>query len=786
MMQSDARVVEQRDNNDTSNEKGELERTLRLSVKRAEDVSTSSSTRCRDILEAIRIFFNRWEAFQDEEEINMQQRQDGVGANQSQDLPCDYLKMVFCRMLSNLDPVKNVDSVREEILSILRSLQSASCRQVLLEFLPSVSRTFLGSESYTNTWAEGKAKRAKKQILSCLRKVFDNEPDSLLQILQYFSSVFTDSLPRKYVLVPKDAFLFVLEILPKVPETHLHIAVRALIQYVNSTEDARLAVDSVRTELALLEKTDFSDMAPVAITFDEAVRGASKNRELFVEEYFVAIEELVNKQTKKKYQARHDDTHPLEDVENQLLTFDLVMIIFVKDSICHRDRMLRMVANGSLLKSCLLSSERLTRLVELVGDDQIFYSEMPKKLVPLESNPCPRLLELLTDFSVSFLLAPLHRTIEFETKEFFSLVQDLLVRVIMELPKVFQDRAISVVLRVVDELMKASKTSMAENESKQHLQRKATSRSNICLHIFVLLLSLLSRNREILLPFQDRLVDYIMSESFGSLENIELWLTLCTIVAKVSCNNNSNGQIDNIVICRNLLFSPPMLGAGTTASQMERKVTSRQIRGMMLANAIISCCDLDAPLLVAIHKMTSRVLLSPHSSMVLLDPRIGSHGMELLRSIRGHSNCDNSLRKNLFKVASLVLSHSRVVHYPDDSPGESTTKSSLIFAYNETPCVFPFNKVPAKQPRFRKMLFRFNFFTNETLLTRPSSWETSCLWVFDVIDTYLALGRTTKWNPHAWVVSLLCSTTSHYVVFSKILSPIPVSPILCSATVRWH
>lgn len=768
-MQSDGRVVEQRDNNDTSNEKGELERTLRLSVKRAEDVSTSSSTRCRDIFEAIRIFFIQWEGFQEEEEdVNMQQQQDGVGANQTRDLPCDYLKMVFCRVLSNLDPVKNVDTVREEILSILRSLQTASCRQLLLEFLPSVSRTFLGSESYTNTWAEGKAKRAKKQIISCLRKVFDNEPNSMLEILQYFSSVFTDSLPRKYVLVPKDAFLFVLEILPKVPETHLHIAVRALIQYVNSTEDARLAVDSVRTELALLEKTDFSDMANVATTFDEAVRGASKNRELFVEEYFVVIEELVNEETKKKNQARHDDNHPLEDIEIELLTFDLVMMIFLKDSIGHRDRILRMVSNGSLLESGLLSSEHLTRLVELVGDNQTLNSETPKNLISLESNPRPHLLESLTDFSVSFLLAPLHRTIEFETKEFFSLTQDLLVRVIMELPKAFQDKAISVVLRVVDELMKASKIPMTENESKEQIPRKSKSRSNICLHIFLLLLSLLSRKREILLPFQDRLVDYIMSESFDYLENIELWLTLCTIVAKVVCNNDSNEPLDSIVICRTLLFSPPKLAAGTTVAQMEGKVTSRQIRGMMLANAIISCCDLDAPLLVAIHKMTSRVLLSPHSSIVMLDPRIGSHGMELLRSIRGHTNCDTSLRKNLFNVASLLLSHSRVVHYPDDSPRESTTKSNLIFAYNETPCVFPFNEIQGKQLRFRKMLFRFNFFTNETLLTQPSSWERSCLWVFDVIDTYLALGRTTKWNPRAWVVSILCSTASHNVVFSKI------------------
>ncbi len=757
-MQSDGRAVDERGNNDMRSGMGELERVLRLSIKRANDLSTTSSPRYRDILYAIRVFLTRWDA-SEQEDVNVREQQNEIGSNQSRDLPSDYLKMVFCRMLSNMDPMKRVDTIREEILSMIRSLQTISCRQLLFDFLPSVSRTFVGSDSSTRTWTEGKTKRAKKQILSCLQEVFDNDPNSLPQILQYFSSLYVDELSRKSVLVQRDAFLFVVEILPKVPETLLHIAVGALIQYVKSPEDARVAVDSVRNELALLEKTDISDMAPVATTFDEAARGSGKNQELFVEEYFVILQELVNEQPTENCQVRSEDGYQVEDVENKLLTFDLVMLIFLKDSIVHRDRILGMVADGSLLESGLFSIHHLKRLVGLADSDQKVPSNIPKKSVLIEWNPHQYLLQPLIDLSMSFLLAPLHRTIEFGNEEFFSLVRDILLRIFLELPKNFRSKAISLALRIVDDLVKGCKQSTSEVEYKEEeqLQEVTISGSGICLNIFKLLLSLLSRKREILMPYQDRFMGYLMSDSFHYLDSIEVLQTLCAILVEVTHNSDSSGPLGSIVMCRSLIFSPPVFAVGTTVDQKRRKLMCFQIRGMVLANAIISSCDLGVQLLVALHKIISRVLLSPHSNMSILDPTLGSHGLKLLRRIRGHKQCDHSLKKDIFKIASLVLSHSRIVYYPEVSPGKSTTKPSSIFAYNDVPRAFPFDNVPAKDLRFRKMLFSFNFFIKESLLTQPSRWESSCLWTFDMIDTYLALGRTTKWNPRAWVVSILCS-----------------------------
>ena len=749
---------------DMGSKKEKLERVLRQSIKQAaEDASTSSSPRCPKVLEAVHKFLTHWDALE-VDELQMQHDGDNGGTKQARDLPCDYLRIVFCRMTSNLDPVKNVDVVREQILSTLRSLETAACRQVVLDFLPAVTRIFAGSKSHNDVWGERKSKQAKKQIISCLKEVFENEPNSLSQILQFFSSVLVEVLPRRHVIVRRDVFLFVIEILPRVPETNLHIALRALIQYVENAEDARLAVDSVRTELALLEKTDISDMAPVAITFDEAVRGADKNDELFVEEYFVVIEELVNERKKKQYRPRHGDVHHVHDVETQLLTFDLVMIIILKDSNMHRDRILRMVSDGSLLESGLLSGEHVSRLVELVNDGRTCISEPTNDLIKFDSSPRLHLLESLVAFSVSILLTPLHCTIKFDTKIFFPKVQVMLLHVILKLPKDFQIKAISMALGIVDELMTESRSTITEDTNKDWLERFGESSTRICLNIFLLLISLVSRKREILIPFQNQLVDYITSESFDCLQKFDSLQALCTVVAKVVCNDNPNGQIDSILICRTLLSSPPRVGTTTMPSQLQEKMVCSQIRGMVFANAIISCCELDVTLMGTVQKMVSRVLLSPHSNILLLDPRICLHGMKIVRHLREQVKCDHSLGKDLFQVPSLVLSHLRIVHYPDDSFEQLTTKTNSVFAYNEMPSFFPFNDRTVKQRRFRKMVFCFNsFLTNEVLLTQPSSWERFSLWIFELIDTYLALGRTAKWNPRAWIVSsVVFDITIHF------------------------
>merc|ERR1712078_476656 len=97
-------------------------------------------------------------------------------------------------------------------------------------------------------------------------------------------------------------------------------------------------------------------------------------------------------------------------------------------------------------------------------------------------------------------------------------------------------------------------------------------------------------------------------------------------------------------------------------------------------------------------------------------------------------------------------SHSRIVQYPEGSSKQFTKQRNPILAYTEIPS-FPTCNDQTVKRRFRKMIFCFNSFFNNVHLSQPSSWYKSSLWIFELIDTYLVLGRTPKWNPRAWIVS---------------------------------
>jgi hypothetical protein len=472
----------------------------------------------------------------------------------------------------------------------------------------------------------------------------------------------------------------------------------------------------------------------------------SENKEgLFVEEYFVVIEELVNERKNKIDATRHGYVRKVNDAKLQLSTFDLIMIIILRDKSTHRDKILRMMSDGSLLESGLLSGEHVSKLVELVEGGHTCISETTNSFAQFDYSPRLCLMELLVAFSKAILLAPLRCTIEFDEKEFFGKVRFFLIDIILKMPEDFQTKALSMMLRIVDKLMLESRNSIPKS------MRIGETNTNICRNIFILLHSLSTKRREILMPFQDHLVEYITSESFDYLQKFDLLQAVCIAVAKLYCDK---GGLDGIIICRGLLFSPLRQGTATISSQMHEKLVCRQIRGMVFADSIISCCDLDLTLLRTLHKVVSRVLLSPHSNILLLEPRLGIHGMKIIRRLRKQTDCDNPLGKDLFQVVSLVLSHSRIVHYPDGSSETVTPRTDSIFAHSKMPSFFLSENGTVRQRRFRKMTFCFNSFSfNETLLTQPASWEKSSLWIFELIDTYLSLGRTAKWNPRAWIVS---------------------------------
>lgn len=352
------------------------------------------------------------------------------------------------------------------------------------------------------------------------------------------------------------------------------------------------------------------------------------------------------------------------------------------------------------------------------------------------------------------LTAPLPCPIKIETERLYSNVQSVILRVVFALPQEFQLKLISTALDITEKLMKVSQEKAYKNENRSEIEQM--NRDRICLIIYSLLVSVACKKSEILMPFQSRLVNHLISDSLNAIQNHDTLETLCTIVTKLVCNDTRNGQIDLILTCRGLLFSPPiMVGTTISLSQIHENSIRRRIRGMVFANSIISHCDLDETSYITVCKMVSRILVSPDSNICMLDPRIGILGIKIIRCLREQEKRNSLTGKQLFNLMTHVLSNSRVVRYSDDSSKQFRTKPNTVLAYTEIPTFLAPSVSATKRRKCRKMIFSFNALlpTNESAFTQFSNWKESSSWIFELFDSYLAIGRTTNWNPHSWIVS---------------------------------
>ena len=184
--------------------------------------------------------------------------------------------------------------------------------------------------------------------------------------------------------------------------------------------------------------------------------------------------------------------------------------------------------------------------------------------------------------------------------------------------------------------------------------------------------------------------------------------------------------------------------------------------------------------------MVSRILVSPDSNICMLDPRIGILGIKIIRCLREQEKRNSLTGKQLFNLMTHVLSNSRVVRYSDDSSKQFRTKPNTVLAYTEIPTFLAPSVSATKRRKCRKMIFSFNALlpTNESAFTQFSNWKESSSWIFELFDSYLAIGRTTNWNPHSWIVSsssVYNETNIHIVHFDPHVLSFHIFSI-----VRWN
>ena len=723
-----------------------LERVLIRTVKEAEEESastttiTSSSSSCTlKIFDAVLTFLTSWDALEREKDEKNADSDQFIAHKRN--IPQEYLRITLCNVFANLDLIENSDFVRDHVLSTMESIGTVECLSVLLEFLPAIAKVVTVDDCNFDSRSNYiQSKMLKKDIFSTLKNIFWKEPNSLSQILQSLSSVLEGTVDSgDQLLIPKDVFNFIIGILHKVPESDLPVALQTLIGYVDNASDARLAVDEIRKELALLEGTFISDMFSMAIVFADAVKRVDTGCILFVEEYLVVVEEIIHERRRKKLHQSTRNT--VIDPGKCLLTFDLVMILLSKNRPPYRHQIMGMISGGNLVQSGLLSDFCPSKIIELVDEGDDDSAKVSDTISSFDSNIRKHILESLVDFSLAILVVYPRKLVQYNKEEFFSNVQCFIFQILFSLPKEFQLDLISTALEIAEKI--AEDHQIMETSEKNHPWSgiEEEDHEQICRNIYSLIVAVAHKKSEILTSFKNRFMRYLVSDALNNIRNYNIVESLSLVIVKLACNDARKYLTDLIISCRALLFSSAMMGT-TELHKFHDIMIRRQIRGMILINTIIFHHKLDNEIFETISKWLSRIMVS---NTCALDPRVGIIGIEIIRRLGKHEGGNVLFGKELFQLVTLVLSNSRIVQY--------SYKPNTLLAYSEIPSLF---SQRCTKERRRKMVFCLdNFVCKETQLHK---WKDSSSFIFELFNSYLTIGRTANWNPHAWVVSMFLLT----------------------------
>jgi hypothetical protein len=223
---------------------------------------------------------------------------------------------------------------------------------------------------------------------------------------------------------------------------------------------------------------------------------------------------------------------------------------------------------------------------------------------------------------------------------------------------------------------------------------------------------------------------------------------LCAILSRLveSDRVHNGGGLDSsevMMLLQKLLFSSS--GAfGRAAGD-----STRIVRGLLLATELIRLPSLNDGDRDCIKQWVLRILLPSTRRMV--DPELGSPGLAFLEAWM--SGGDASSSKDVFQHFKMILANTGLIqmlaHYQ-----QTKKKDAVVLGYTSIPDQFLARSSVAKGKQQREMVFCVNYFLRQNDMHCPSRWRHSTLWVFELVDTYLKMGRETAtngWVPHGWL-----------------------------------
>lgn len=698
-------------------EKDVLERALRETLgQNGPLLATAPIERMRrqaatEILQAVKVFLKGWDRL--------------ANTNSSlTELPKVVLREAFSLLLAHFGP--GDAQVRESVLPVLKSLRQQESRQVLLDFLPSTMP--LGENEDLEL--------ATVEVIDTLRAIVLRDPRALLPVLGCLSILPVAESGRS------ESFQVAVTALPVVSEVELPTLVRTLVRHVATEEEAAQAWAALRDELRLLEGTSEQQQSLDEPSTNDDDGDGDDSLRLVGHVVLTSFTDPTNGALlKQSYVKTLETKSAMTDSSrtDSCLLLDLIVLLTLSlhvDTCDAADRIL-----DSWLATGRFPFEALETLLRMVcGNKQ--YGQ-PTCL--LYRRLAPSLLRL----SIFLLLAPARGSLGLDTllESNHSFILNLHYRLDREL----QAELVQSLLHLSEEAATGWERMVQKRGRKRTQKTVRADGYERVIHQSVhrILQALAEKEPRSLVRFKHILTGRLTSTSYSpNGVDEESTKELCVILSRLveSDRVHNGGGLDSsevMMLLQKLLFSSS--GAfGRAAGD-----STRIVRGLLLATELIRLPSLNDDDRDCIKQWVLRILLPSTRRMV--DPELGSPGLAFLEAWM--SGGDTSASKDVFQHFKMILANTGLIqmlaHYH-----QTKKKGAVVLGYTQIPDQFLARSSIPKGKQQREMVFCVNYFLRQNDMHCPSRWRHATLWVFELVDTYLKMGRqkaTKGWVPHGWL-----------------------------------
>ena len=711
----------------TTNEKDHLVLELRESVDSyvrllqvptaREDVRRECATR---ILHAVVSFLRSWDQLQD-----------------TSNFPSGVVRDAFSTLLSEVGP--GDAQVRVTLLETISCLSAIETRQALLDAMP-----------WTMPIDAKELEKATHHVLETLRTVLMEDSDALLPVLGCLSFLPLSEKGRA------EAWNVALASLPVVSEADLPVLARTLLSHVTNEKDAACALRDLRTEFELIASADNDEVDDPIPLIAHVLLGAFRDGE--------------NKNMLAKACLDILRSVTTQDEGNVFLVLDVVAILACYENPDVKPDVESMLDSWIEIKAFPFASFHLLLKI-------MCHSHLPGDPASVLYD---RLVPSLLSLGIFLLLAPARIGANVGRS---ANVHKFLIELHHSIDRDHQDEFIRCLLHLSEETSRYSGefTIVCKKKplvrSRKHIG-KASKYEGFGMtadSVHSLLKDLAQKASSSVARFKHILVQRLISvQPSSALNDLRSTKQLCAIlsclVEPMVAEPGSGIGIDAsevMILLQKLLFTASHTSDKRSTQGESLGDVHRVICGLILATELVQCEALKVDDKICIHQWVHRILLPPTRRTV--DPEIGSQGLKFLSAwstwrqdgIFSHP-ADNEQTVDMFHNVKMILANTGLIQMLAPYLEGRKNPNEVMLGYTTIPASFLIYSIPSEKRNKRDMVYCVNSFLRNTAL--QSRWDHMMKWVYDLVDTYLTMGRESthpnvttktkgrsKWLPDGWL-----------------------------------